>query len=54
MNLFEAVNHALTTVATGGYSTRSDSIAAFDSWAIELTIVAGMVLSGANSPSTSR
>ena len=48
MNLFEAVNHALTTVATGGYSTRSDSIAAFDSWAIELTIVAGMVLSGAN------
>lgn len=48
MSLFEAVNHALTTVATGGYSTRSDSIAAFDSWAVELALVAGMVFSGTN------
>ncbi len=48
MGAFDAVNHALTTVSTGGYSTRSDSIAAFDSWAIELVIVVGMVLSGAN------
>jgi trk system potassium uptake protein TrkH len=48
MSLFDAVNHALTTVATGGFSTRSDSIAAFDSWAVELAIVAGMVLSGTN------
>lgn len=48
MGVFDAVNHALTTVSTGGYSTRSDSIAAFDSWAVELSIVIGMVLSGAN------
>lgn len=48
MNLFEAVNHAMTTVATGGYSTRTGSIAAFDSWAIELAIIVGMLLSGAN------
>jgi trk system potassium uptake protein TrkH len=48
MGVFDAVNHSLTTVATGGYSTRSDSIAAFDSWAVELAIVAGMVLSGTN------
>ncbi len=48
MGPFDAVNHSLTTVATGGYSTRSDSIAAFDSWGVELAIVAGMVLSGAN------
>jgi trk system potassium uptake protein TrkH len=48
MGPFDAVNHALTTVSTGGYSTRSDSIAAFDSWAIELALVAGMVLSGTN------
>ena len=48
MGPFDAVNHALTTVATGGYSTRSDSIAAFDSWGIELAIVVGMVLSGTN------
>lgn len=48
MGAFDAVNHAFTTVSTGGYSTRSDSIAAFDSWAVELSIVVGMVLSGAN------
>lgn len=48
MNLFDAVNHAMTTVSTGGYSTRSDSIAAFDSWPIEAVILIGMVLSGAN------
>lgn len=48
MSLFDAVNHSLTTVSTGGYSTRADSIAAFDSWAIELAITAGMLLSGAN------
>ncbi len=48
MGPFDAVNHALTTVATGGYSTHSDSIAAFDSWAIELSLIAGMVLSGAS------
>jgi trk system potassium uptake protein TrkH len=48
MGPFDAVNHSLTTVATGGYSTRSDSIAAFDSWAIDLAIVLGMILSGTN------
>ncbi len=48
MNLFDAVNHALTTVSTGGYSTRSGSISAYDSWAIELAITLGMLLSGAN------
>jgi trk system potassium uptake protein TrkH len=34
MGPFDAVNHALATVSTGGFSTRSDSIAAFDSWTI--------------------
>lgn len=48
MGVFDAVNHALTTVSTGGYSTRSDSIAAFDSWAVELTIAFGMLFSGIN------
>jgi trk system potassium uptake protein TrkH len=48
MGPFDALNHALTTVSTGGYSTRSDSIAAFDSWTIELALVVGMVLSGTN------
>lgn len=48
MGPFDAVNHALSTVSTGGFSTRSDSIAAFDSWAVELCVVVGMVLSGIN------
>lgn len=48
MTPFDAVNHALTTVSTGGYSTRADSIAAFDSVAVELAITAGMILSGVN------
>lgn len=48
MSIFDAVNHALTTVSTGGYSTRTDSIAAFDSLAIEVAVVVGMLLSGAS------
>ena len=48
MGPFDAVNHALTTVSTGGYSTRTESIAAFDSVAVELAITAGMILSGVN------
>lgn len=45
---FDAINHAFTTVSTGGFSTHSDSIGAFDSWAVELAVIVGMVLSGAN------
>ncbi len=48
MGAFDAVNHALATVSTGGFSTRSESIAAFDSWAVELCVVTGMMLSGIN------
>lgn len=48
MSFFDAVNHALTTVSTGGYSTRSGSIGEFASWPVELAITIGMLLSGAN------
>lgn len=48
MNLFEAVNHALTTVATGGFSTRADSIAGFDSAAIEWCIIVFMLVASMN------
>jgi trk/ktr system potassium uptake protein len=48
MGTFDAVNHTLATVSTGGYSTYSESIAAFDSAAVELAIAVGMVLSGTN------
>ena len=48
MNAFEAVNHSLTTVATGGFSTNGGSIAGFNSAAIEWTIIVFMALSGMN------
>jgi len=35
MTFFNAVNHAMTTVATGGFSTRDSSIGGFESPAIE-------------------
>ncbi len=48
MGPFDAVNHAMTTVSTGGFSTRADSIGAFDSSAIDVFVAVGMLLSGAN------
>lgn len=48
MTLFEAINHALTTVATGGFSTRGDSIAGFQSPAIEWAIIFFMFVAGMN------
>ncbi len=46
MSLFDSVNHALTTIATGGFSTKNASIAAFDSPMIEYTIMAFMFVAG--------
>jgi trk system potassium uptake protein len=48
MPAFDAVNHILTTLATGGYSTRTASIAAFDSVAIEAVAIVLMVMAGVN------
>ncbi|MFA6808466.1 MAG: TrkH family potassium uptake protein [Eubacteriales bacterium] len=48
MSFFDAVNHSFATMATGGFSTRSASIAAYDSLAIELVIVLFMVIAGVN------
>ena len=44
MNMFDAVTHAMTTLATGGYSTRTASIGAFDSVTIEWVIILGMII----------
>ncbi len=44
MDMFDAVAHAMTTLATGGYSTRTASIGAFDSIAIEWIILVGMIV----------
>ena len=48
MSWFDAVNHALTTIATSGFSTRQGSIGAFDSAQIEYVITLFMFLSGIN------
>ncbi len=39
MNLFDAINHALTTVSTGGYSTYSQSIGYFNNATIEIVAI---------------
>lgn len=46
MPVFDAVCHAFTTVATGGFSTKNASIAAFNSGGIELVLIIFMVISG--------
>lgn len=44
MNAFDAINHAMTTIATGGYSTKDASAGAFDSVPIELVSIVFMTL----------
>jgi len=46
MTGLEAFVHAMTTIATGGYSTSDGSVGHFDSAAIDVVITAGMVVSG--------
>ncbi len=46
MNFFDAVNHAFSTVSTGGFSTKNQSIQSFNSFPIELIISIFMLLSG--------
>ena len=48
MSLWDAVNHAFSTVATGGFSTHSNSMAAFCSPSVEVTATIFMFLSGIN------
>ncbi|NLG34119.1 MAG: TrkH family potassium uptake protein [Lentisphaerae bacterium] len=45
---FDAVCHAFTTMATGGFSTHSASIAAFHSAAVEGVLMVFMLLAGIN------
>ena len=48
MSLFDAVNHAFATLATGGFSTKNASIAAFDSSYIHYVTIVFMYLAGVN------
>ena len=48
MGLFDAICHAFSTVAIGGFSTYDESFGYFDSAAIELVAVVFMFVSGVN------
>jgi len=48
MSLYDAVNHALTTLPTGGFSTKNASVAQFDSLYLDLVISFFMLLAGIN------
>lgn len=48
MNLFDALCHTFGTVATGGFSTKNQSVGAYSNPAIEWIIIVFMLLSGAN------
>ena len=45
MSPFDAINHAMSVTATGGFSTKNASIGAFDSVAVDLVTMVFMVLS---------
>ena len=45
MNMFDAICHAMSVIATGGFSTRNASIGAFDSRIVELIALFFMYLS---------
>ncbi len=44
MNMFDAINHAMTTVSTGGFSTHDSSIAFFNSREIETVAIIFMLI----------
>ena len=48
MDWFDAVNHAFAALSTGGFSTRAESIAYWDSAAVEAVVIALMLLGTLN------
>lgn len=44
MGVFDAVNHAMSAIGTGGFSTKNHSIASFNSFSIELVIMLFMLV----------
>ena len=49
MTWFDAINHAMATLSTGGFSTKNDSIAYYDAFpAIQYIIIIFMFIAGAN------
>lgn len=45
---FDAVTHAMASLATGGFSTKNASIAAFDSFYVEAVVMVFMILGATN------
>jgi len=48
MTLFDAINHAMCTIAIGGFSTHDASIGYYDSPLINMVIVVFMLIAGVN------
>jgi trk system potassium uptake protein TrkH len=48
LDLYDAITHSFTTLATGGFSPYGDSVAHFDSVAVEVVLILGMIYCGAN------
>lgn len=48
MTFFDAVNHSFATLATGGFSTKNNSLAFYDSAFIEYVAIVFMFLAGCN------
>jgi trk system potassium uptake protein TrkH len=48
MDMFDSINHALTTMPSGGFSTRDASIGFYDSVLVESIIIVFMFLAGVN------
>lgn len=48
MTFYDAINHGLTTMATGGFSTKNASMAHFDDPAFQYPIILFMFLAGTN------
>jgi len=46
MDFYDAVNHAMTAISTGGFSPYNQSVAYYDDLAIELWLVLFMILGG--------
>ncbi|MCB0480657.1 MAG: TrkH family potassium uptake protein [Flavobacteriales bacterium] len=48
MSWFDAVNHAMSTISTGGFSTKNASVAHYDSSFIQWVIIVFMFIAGVN------
>ena len=48
MNFFDSVCHSLSTMATGGFSTKNNSLAYYDNAAIHYTVAVFMLVAGIN------